>query len=102
MNTGINMSATAIRAITPVGSNFIDEFATALASMLGKLEGAGFSDSGKESAAAAERAADADADHKARKAANFWFGAGGRMSGRFRQKFSDVVISECAGWHLHV
>ena len=27
--------------------------------------------------------------------------SGRRMSGRFRQKFSDVVISECPGWHLH-
>lgn len=96
MKTGITMSLPAMSAITPAGSNFVDEFATALASMLGKLEGGGFSKTGKKSAAAAERASDAEAVHNVLEVTNFWFGLGAQAQAHHQTCGLDPIEIEGA------
>ena len=90
------MSVPVMGAITPVGSNFVDEFATALASMLGKLEGGGFSETGKKSAAAAERASDAEAVHNVLEVTNFWFGLGAQAQAHHQASGLDPIAIEGA------
>lgn len=76
--------------------DFIDEFATALASMLGKLEGGGFSETGKKSAAAAERASDAEAVHNVLEVTNFWFGLGAQAQAHHQASGLDPIAIEGA------
>jgi hypothetical protein len=104
MKTGTNNSLPAMSAISTIGSNCVDEFATALANMLGKLEGGGVSETGKESAAAAERAADAEAVHNVLEVTNFWFGLGAQAQAHHQASGLDPIEIEShlqAGMIVH-
>ena len=98
------MSVPAMSPTSPAGSNFVDEFAIALASMLGKVEGGGYSEAGKESAAAAERASDSEAVHNVLEVTNFWFGLGVQAQAHHQASGLDPIEIEShlqAGMIVH-
>ena len=104
MKTGTNMSSAAMSQTPTVGSKFVDEFATALASMLGKVEGGGYSEAGKELAAAAEKASDAEAVHNVLEVTNFWFGLGAQAQAHHQASGLDPIEIEShlqAGMIVH-